>query len=227
MQPRPMRRFYLHPNQPLPVIHNQVVPRTLAPGFCHPKSQSRRLCQKRCLRHVTRCFRVNDRVRPNSHRLCHTSGGVHPPALPRFSSVSPCSTAAPSPSLTHFTSTFPNVSPISANRRSFPCEFRQFHTRSARPAPPHPPKGRAASRQLSCQRSIPPFALSFRAKQNPGQAGDSAKSRNLAFPQHRPKQSSHRTLTNGGWPILASRLRLPHASRFSKRGYHGRRCHAI
>ena len=124
------------------------------------------------------------------------------PALPRFGdaadSASPHARPPPHPHPRPSPTShpyIPHVSPISANRRSFPYEFRQFHTRSARPAPPHPPKGRAASRQLSCQRSIAPFTLSFRAKQNPGQAGDSAKSRNLAFPQPRPKQSPHRTLS--------------------------------
>jgi len=173
-----MRRFYLHPNQPLPLNHNQVVPRTLAQGFANRNPKSAAFARNAGSAFSPRCFRVNDRVRPNSHRLCQhlRISLLHPPLSP--ASATPVTPLLPMldrrpipvPHPLHI-HTFPHVSPISANRRSFPYEFRQFHTRSARPAPPHPPKGRAASRQLSCQRSIPPFALSFRAKQNPRQAG--------------------------------------------------------
>ena len=93
MRPRPVRRFYLHPNQPLPVIQNQVVPRTLAPWFRHLKSQSRRLCQKRGLRHLTPLL---SRQRPSPPQL--------PPTLPHLrisllhSPLSPAS-ATPVPPL--------------------------------------------------------------------------------------------------------------------------------
>ncbi len=113
------------------------------------------------------------------------------PALPRFcdagTSASPHARLAPHPHPRPSPTShpyIPHVSPISANRRSFPYEFRQFHTRSAHPAPRHSPKGRAASHQLSCERSIPPFALSFRAKP-----------RKPCVSSHRPKQSPHRTLS--------------------------------
>ena len=90
------------------------------------------------------------------------------PALPRFgdagASASPHARPLPHPHPrpSHTSRPcIPHVSPISANRRSLPYEFRRFHRCSARPTPPHPPKGRAASRQLSCQRSIPPLLCHF------------------------------------------------------------------
>ncbi len=51
----PMRGLHLHPQQLSPVVHNQVISRTLAPRLRHPPPQSCRLRQSR--RNVEKTFR--------------------------------------------------------------------------------------------------------------------------------------------------------------------------
>src|ERR1022692_279450 len=110
---RPMRRLHLHPQQPPPVIHNQVVPRTLPPRLRHPEPQCRRLRQKRRLRHLPALL-------PRQLQLgffCHfeRSRGIcfSPPPIPP-------SPAALIPSRTDSTPIRHHFSPIPTTEDSLP-----------------------------------------------------------------------------------------------------------
>src|SRR5579864_8314119 len=54
--PRSMRRLHLHPQQLLPCVHYQVIPRTLPPGLRHPQPQRRRHRHKCRLSHLPPLF---------------------------------------------------------------------------------------------------------------------------------------------------------------------------
>ena len=143
-----MRRLHLHPQQPPPVVQDQVISRTLAPRLRHSESQRAAIARNAASAISPRCFRVNVTQVclgcPNSRAfLAREVGILHFP--------NHFLTSLPNPLHSHTSPFLPDP-----NHRRFPSS--KFVPPYFKQAPPTPPlaaktKSRAVYRQPDCQRS--------------------------------------------------------------------------